>query len=796
MINPFRIKLLFMLWVAGAAAWSSAGAEPASLYFQWNGLVQSQGQGSVQWLPGGQGYLEVKRDNASGSTTFLRVDPLSGRKAELFDPKFKAALLTRYGALTGRTTRALPFRAFDYAADGQGILFTDDGGTRYYAALAGGRLSVVKPPTPPVLTVANDPLRFVDSRLVTAYSPDYSHYAWVSGYDIYACDLATGQTNRLTRGGSEEFGNGVIDWVYNEELEDRRGKALWWSPDSKKIAYLQFDERSVRFFPIVHEFSRDRNPLYASTIEMERFPKTGQGNPTVRLFVVDVTTGKNVEMATGASPETYLTRIAWKKDSSQLFFQRLNRPQTQLELMAADPATGQSRTILTEKDDCYINLNEDFTPLADGKRFIWSSERNGFKHLYLYDFNGRLLRPLTSGEWEAGVLKVDEKKGLVYFEIVNNHGMDKHLGVVGLNGRGFKDLTPEPGTHAVTLDPEARFFSDRFSSFTTPPQTSLHQADGRLIRQIGSSDVSRVKELGLVAPEVLKLKAADGQTDLYGVLFKPAGFDPAKKYPLLLSVYGGPIKMNFNTYQTAGPRARMAQLGFLVFEVDNRGTPQQGKKFMTAAYLKSGQVDVDDQAAAVRQLRELPYVDAARVGMTGASYGGYMTLMSLLRYPDLYQVGVAVSAPSDWRNYDTIYTERYMKKPADNPDGYSKASALTYAANLKGKLLVVHGETDDNVHAANMMHLLDRLQREGKEFDVMFYPENRHGIGGYNAEHLRKTRLGYFLKNLKPEGWEESYKQLWSSSEMGMRGGRGAGAGGGARGARGQGTRGQGAQGQ
>ncbi len=749
-----------------------AGADPQlrskKLYDEWAKLeiTKTTGTQRVTWLPDGMGWLETEVDPTTKIASFYRLDPITQKKAKLFDPEIETNLIAAYGKLTGKPAAGLPFQAFTYLPGNAGLRFTVDG-EDYVFFLKDKTLRKLNRPAgqaPP----ADGPPPAMAGRFggpgmgagMQGFSPDFTKYVYVKGYDLRLFDVTSGKEEPLTFGGSEELMNGKTDWVYPEELSQR--EAFWWSPDGQKLAFLQFDEHEVYNFPLIHELTPERKPAFETILELERYPKAGQTNPTVKLFVIDIATRKNVEIRTESSPDVYLTRIVWRNDSSEIFFQRLNRFQNKLELMAADPVTGGVRTVLVEEEPCFINLHNDFRQLADNRRFTWCSERTGWKHLYLYDLNGKLLNPLTKGDWEAGsITLIDEKDKWVYFTIADNVGMDTHFGRVKLDGGRLTRLTTEPGTHSISIDPAGKYYLDTYSSLAVPPATKLCQSDGKPVRTLATTNIDKVKELGLQEPEFVKLKAADGRTDVYGILFKPAGFDPNKKYPLYVQVYGGPSHRNSNSYQTAGPKAQLAQLGYLVWELDGRGTTRRGKKHLTETYLKFGQVDVDDQAAAVKQLRERPYIDGARVGMTGGSYGGYMTCMSILRHPDVYSVGVARSSVTDWRSYDSIYTERYMRTPEANPDGYDKGSSLPFAKNLKGRLLIAHGTIDNNVHPGNSIHLIDALQKEGKSFDMMYYPEHRHGITGYNAQHLGKLTMEYFLRHLKPEAWEESLKTVW-----------------------------------
>jgi dipeptidyl-peptidase-4 len=421
------------------------------------------------------------------------------------------------------------------------------------------------------------------------------------------------------------------------------------------------------------------------------------------------------------------------------------------------------RTVLVDEDEAYLDPIHNFRVLADGKRFLWSSERTGWRHLYLYDLTGRELGQLTSGEWEtAEVVGVDEVQGWIYVVGYTQLGLDRHLFRVRLDGTGLTRLTEESGTHQISLDPGARFFTDDASSLGTARTVQLRRADGTVVRTLASTDTRRVAELGLRPPELLTVKAADGVTDLHGLLFEPADFDSLARYPVIVHVYGGPHSRAIrNSYETVGFRAALAQLGFLVAEFDARGTPRRGKRFQAGNYLTLGQADVDDQAAAVRQLGRRPYVDSSRVGVTGISHGGYLTMMLMLRYPDLFSVGVAGAPITDVRNGPRQYIGRFMRTPDANPDGYAKADVNALAGNLRGRLLVHHGTNDRNAVLGNTYQFVKRLVDLGKPVDMMIYPDGVHVLEGRDGVHVMKVTASYFLEHLKPRDWERSRAALW-----------------------------------
>ncbi len=720
-------------------------------------LEITEGITKVSWLPNGMGYFEYEIDPASGKIVFYRIDAENQNRKRLFDREDVETIVNGYNSITGKSVTGLPFDSLEYVLDNKTITF-EAGDAEFLYNFDHRQIRPVFKPVVNKQPGSDDLMRKMHkSQLWTGtISPDYNSFAYVIDYDIYIYNTKTKQEERLTFGGHEGQMNGRPSWVYPEELDQR--DAYWFSPDSKKIAFLQYYEQEVHQYPIIHELDPE------AELELERYPKSGETNPTVRLFIVDIETKELTEIETNSSNDIYITRIIWLKNGSELLFQRLNRFQNRLELLAGNVSTGKTRTILIEEEETFIELHDDINFIDNGERFIWSSERNGWRHLYIYDLQGNNITGLTEGEWETHeILLVDEKEKWIYFDGYTNNGFDTHFFRVKFDGSKLTQLTTEAGQHEISIDPAGKYYIDKFSSLTVPPTVNLYKSDGKLIRNLAATNIDKVKEHGLSNPEFVRMKTADGITDVYGLLFKPADFDPDKLYPLIVSVYGGPSKKVENEYLTTDKRARLAQLGFIVWELDGRGTLRRGKEFLDNTYLKFGQIDVDDQAAGVRQITERSYIDGNRVGMYGCSYGGYMTCMSLLRFPDVYHVGVAGSSVTDWRNYDTIYTERFMRTPQANPDGYLKGSALTYVDNLKGHLLLTHGTVDNNVHPGNTTQLMDELQRAGKKFDLMLYPENRHKIGRHNRTYSEKIRVDYFLKHLKPDNWEDNQKDLWEN---------------------------------
>jgi len=689
-------------------------------------LVKIEGQFALNWTPDGKGYV------LSEGGTFKRVDIVTEEKTSLFDD---AKILDSLAPIIGKREAKLPFRRFEFIDAGRKIQFSVSGVNKVFIYdLASGKLLFYEP-EPSLVGVRGRSYSDV-------LSPDLRHRAFARDYDLFIKDMEGNET-ALTTDGTEDLRNGFPDWVYPEELGQYQ--AFWWSPDSKKIAFMQFDESPVAKYPIVHAV----DPM--PRLELQGYPVAGANNPIVRLFVVDVASKKIVRLETGDDLDVYLYRGRWTNDGREFTYHRLNRLQNRVEIFAADPDTGKTRVVLTDTDPCYIDEQTELIFLENSPRFLWTSERSGFREIYLYGLDGKLVRQLTALRLPVQrILEVDEAGGWIYFMGAENNGTESHLFKIRLDGTGFAEMTKEPGTHRVSFSPGCGYYTDSYSSYEAPATTTLFQADGKQLRVIGRAVPSQeFQGLKLLPPEHFLFKSSDEKYDLDALLYFPAHFDPAQKYPVILSIYGGPgSKGVTSSYKMNDANQALAQLGFLVATCDYRGVSGRGKAFQNLHYMKLGQVEFEDHVAFVKALGQRPYVDTSRVGITGHSYGGYFTCLCLLKAPDVFQVGVAGAPVTDWRNYDTIYTERYMRRPQDNPDGYEKSSCLTYAKNLKGKLYLNHGAVDDNVHPCNTIELVQALLQAGKTFDLMIYPEQRHGI---RLPFYPESRVEYFITHLKPE---------------------------------------------
>jgi dipeptidyl-peptidase-4 len=575
-------------------------------------------------------------------------------------------------------------------------------------------------------------------------SPDGRYVSFVRNHNLWLVSVADGKERAFTEGGTEEVRKGELDWVYPEELEITT--AYWWAPDSSAIAYLAMDERKVAQYPMV-DFS---SPV--GEAEEERYPPAGGANPIVRVFVASVGGGEARAMDTGENTDIYVARVNWLPDSKHLAIQRLNRQQTVLDLLIADVANGQTRTALNETDQYWINISNDLHFLKDGRRFLWSSERSGYRHLYLYDLDGKQLAQLTKGEWEVSAVDaVDEPKGLVYFTGTAKSPLERHLYRVSFDGSAVSRITIHNGTHGVNMAPDATAFVDTYSDATTPPRQDVARADGSLLRVINENKVAELTDYHLSAPQFLSVKSHDS-VPLNAMMIKPADFDASKKYPVLVFTYGGPhaqVVLNAWGGNTALWHQLMAQKGYIIFALDNRGSAGRGHVFEEPIHYNLGAVELSDQRDGVAYLKSLPYVDGERIGIWGWSYGGHMTLHAMFEAGGEFKAGFAGGPVTDWHFYDSIYTERYLGLLPQNEKGYRASSPIDRVEGLKGKLLIAHGTGDDNVHFANTLSLINELIDLGKYVEVMPFPGRGHGVSDPPARKVLMNRVTqFFLDNL------------------------------------------------
>lgn len=585
------------------------------------------------------------------------------------------------------------------------------------------------------------------------FSPDGRWVAYVQDAELYGIPAEGGTPRQLTSGArGTGRTHGLAEYTAQEEMGRRQG--YWWSPDSNFIAFTEVDETHIPVYRILHQ---GKDEVGEAAQEDHRYPFAGQANARVRLGVIPVSGGEAIWMQLGEEEDFYLARVDWFPDGS-LAAQLENREQTALKLVRFDPETGRRSELLTEINTVWVNLHDMFKPLKRigwerGGGFIWASERTGFCHLYLYNDQGQLIRPLTQGEWVVeSIVGVDERNQTVYFMGTRDGSLERHLYAVSFEGEEPRRITEEPGTHAVVLDHSMGRFVDTFHALDTPPRVTLRAiADGRILGEVHAGKDPRIASLKLSPPELVHFENQDEVT-LYGAVYRPPRSFGEGPFPTIVSVYGGPHKqMVSNSWEmTVAMRAQyFSSLGFLVFVLDNRGSPRRGLNFEGVIKHRLGHYEVLDQVEGVRWLVGQGLADPARVGIYGWSYGGFMAAMCLMRAPETFKVAVAGAPVSAWDGYDTHYTERYMGTPQTNPDGYRESSLMPYVGQLEGKLLLIHGLIDENVHFRHTARLINALIKARKPYDLMLFPDERHLPRKLEDRVFMEERIrDYFLENL------------------------------------------------
>jgi dipeptidyl-peptidase-4 len=583
------------------------------------------------------------------------------------------------------------------------------------------------------------------------FSPDGSKVAFMRDNNIFISDLATGKEEQITPDGANNaIINGGTDWVYEEEFAFDR--AFFWSPDGKRIAFYRFDESGVK------EFSMNEYGTLYPTEYRFKYPKAGEKNSEVKILMYELAGKTTREMNTGTEKDQYIPRIAWTADPNILCIVRLNRLQNKMDLMLGDAANGNVKTILSKSSNTYVDIHEDagnfFYFLGDNKRFLLWNDDDGFNHLYMYDLSGKLLNQITKGNWDVmKVLGVDEKRKTVFYTSTESSPMERDLYSIQLDGSKKKKLSTRKGTNNPEFSDGMTFYINSHSDANSPPYITLNAADGKEIRVLEDNHELRAKLEGfnLSKKEFFKFKTSEG-IELNGWMIKPANFDAGKKHPVFMTVYGGPV---INTVNDAWQGAdffwhqMLAEKGYIVVSVDNRGTGGRGRDFKNCTYRQLGNLETKDQIEAAKWLGAQSYVDKSRIGIQGWSYGGYMSSLCIMRGSDYFKAAIAVAPVTNWRYYDSVYTERYMGLPQDNASGYDDNSPINHVKELKGKYLLIHGTADDNVHFQNTVEMTTALVKANKPFDMAIYPDKNHSIaGGTTRLHLFTKMTTFLLENL------------------------------------------------
>ncbi len=735
-----------LVLAAGYALWLAvaAGALPAGGYAQVSGTGQDRigsvqealilsdllaggsGPASVNWLDGGDRFSYTVR---TGPRHEVRVyDPGAGTDELLFDP--------RGLTLPGETT-PLQYRSFQFSQDSRHLLFQADFRPIYrFSGISDFYL----------YSLDTEELELVARDARTAeLSPGGGRLGFERGGNLYVVDLATGEERRLTDVDGDSVFAGVLSWVYEEEFGF--AQAWRWSREGDRIAYWETDERGVPVTRLT-DFEGQHPEWFTLA-----YPKVGDPNPSVRIGVVDVETGSTQWLGVGLEDEHYVPRVYWTSDPGTLAVVTLNRPQGHMRLFFFDVATGEGRLVLEERSAAWIDVFDffagvdDFFHFPEGLReFFWLSDRDGHPHLYRYDYDGRLLNQVTEGEWSVTRVEgVVPEAGKIYYTSTEESPLERHLYAVRFDGTNKFRLTLARGTHRIDMSPNGRFYIDRWSNTRTPLQVELWstEAGGQRLAMLEENEAvtEHVRTHAYSPLELFSFTTSDG-AELHGSMIRPPDFDPEARYAVVLSVYGGPGSQQvYDSFASNGWHQYLAQQDYLVVGLNNRGSGNYGRDFMKVVYGELGRWEAHDFAEAGQWLAAQPYVDGDRMAILGTSYGGYMAIMTLLQHPGLFRLGIANSPVTDWRLYNTIYSERYMGLLEDNEAGYDAASALPLADRLQGHLLLVHSGMDENVHPQHTMQLLTALARAGKDAELRFYPPGAHGAAFDFPSYVTMTEV-------------------------------------------------------
>lgn len=591
---------------------------------------------------------------------------------------------------------------------------------------------------------------FEDGQVMNAtFSPDASKVAYAYDNNLYYYNLATEETLPITIDGvKNEIINGTADWVYEEEFSIVR--TFWWSPDSKKIVYLKFDESEVPEFTMTF-YNDDVYPEY----ETFKYPKVGENNAVMSAHLFQLDTDQSADIDLGDLTEMYIPRVKWTQDANTVCFYKMNRHQNHLELLLVNTKDGTSSVLLDEKNKYYIDITDNLTFLKNGKHFVWTSEKSGFNHVYLYNMKGEEKRALTRGDYDVTAFYgVDQKNGHVYYQSAEVSPLERHVCRTGLDGKHKIKISKRQGTNSASFSGTFDYYTLTHSSVESANTYEVYDRKHKLVRILedNSENVKLKEKYGVLPIEFFQFTTSEN-VSLNGWMIKPRNFDASKKYPVFLTQYSGPGSqqvtdswkgMNYWWYQM------LAQQGYVVACVDPRGTGARGEEFKKMTYLELGKYETIDQIEAGKYLASLPYTDPARIGIFGWSYGGYMSSLAILKGNDVFSTAIAVAPVTNWKWYDTIYTERYMRTSKENPNGYHDNSPIYFANRLRGKYLLVHGGADDNVHLQNSMEMSRALIEANKQFDTYIYPNKAHGIiGGTARMHLYNKMTNFLNDNLK-----------------------------------------------
>jgi dipeptidyl-peptidase-4 len=695
-------------------------------------LYGSQGPQSVNWTNGGVKYSYTKDDEIHS------MDPQSLKDELIFQNK---------GLTFPGLTKAFTYESFQWSKDSKYLVFKTNfrpiyrrsGVADYYIYdLAGKQLKQAAK----------------DAR-TAELSPDGSKVGMERGGNMFVYDFATAKEKQLTADSTSDLGtfNGHYDWVYEEEFG--QAQAWNWSPDSKYIAFWQFNERPVPDFQMTNFDGQHPDYIHIP------IPQVGDPNPEVKIGVTDVTTGKKIWLQPDETGDFYIPRIYWTSNPDELAMMTLNRAQNHMKLYFFNVKTGEHHVVMDEQNSTWVAIFNFYTNVNDmiyfpekSKEFFWVSDRSGYYHIYRYSYSGKLINQVTKGNWDMiKVSGIDAAAKKIYYLSAEDGGLEQQFYSINFDGSGKTKMSTVPGYHDINMSPNTKFYLESYSNVTTPLHVALCDNSGKVLQMLedNHSVSDFVKNHAYSAPEFIKFKTSDG-VSLDGYIIKPFNFDPTKKYPVVMTVYGGPESHDvFNSFSADAWQQWLAQNGYIVANVNNRGIANYGSAFMKVVYKQLGKWESNDFVETAKYLATMPFVDSSKMAIMGTSYGGYSTTYTLLTHPGVFKVGIANSPVTDWRLYDDIYTERYMAPLKDNEAGYKASSDMTYAANMKDHLLLIHSMSDDNVHPANTMQLLTALTNANKDVDLRIYPPGAHGAA-YNWQSyllISEVSFDYLERYLK-----------------------------------------------
>lgn len=714
-----KFVLYFFLWLIPAIVFTQEKVTLADIWIKYEFFPKYPDE--IQNHPDGKSFTILK-DN-----TIVQYDYKTGNEVDRIPVDLLKDLRIEYYA---------------FSEDGKKILLGHDF-TRLYRHSQQGSYTVLDLKTKKLTSIpARQNIRQAE------LSPDGKWVAYVKDNNLYLFNIETSQETQVTTDGKiNSIINGAVDWVYEEEFSIKKG--FHWSPDSKYIMYYRFDESNVKTYQLTY-YKGDEYP----EIYEYKYPKAGEDNSLVDVCVYDVINRKSIKMDVGSNYDQYIPRIYWTYMPGKALIFRLNRLQNHLDILMADVTTGQTKLIYQEDNKYYVEITDNFYVFKDNSGFIFSSEKNGYQQLFFRSMDGKNEYCMTTGNFDVNkLIGVDEKNKLVYYLSHEDGAIHCMPYVISLDGKNKKKLFDELGWYDITLSGNAQYMLVNYSNANTPPVFSLYTISGKLVKTLENNGEikEKLKKYGFVSMEFFSFKTSEG-IELNAWMMKPSRMEPQKRYPVLMYMYGGPgintVKNEYDPMDYAWFQL-LVQNGYIVVSVDNRGTGGRGEEFKKCTYLNLGKLEVFDQIEGAKYLSKLPFVDSTRIGAFGWSFGGFLSSLCITRGANHFKAAVAVAPVTNWKYYDNIYTERYMRKPSENPEGYEKNSPIYWAKKMKGKFLLIHGMTDDNVHLQNAAELARELVNNNKDFEMFFYPNKNHGIyGGYTRYHLFNKITNFILTNL------------------------------------------------